>query len=275
MDLSQISNRLLLRDGVWYQQNQTEVSYPELGNDTYFEIEDQSFWFTHRNRCIQFLVSRFSKGKLFFDVGGGNGYVSKGIQSSGVCDVVLLEPGLRGILNAQKRGVKNLICSSFMEAGIKQNSLPAVGLFDVIEHVQDDEAFLKKIYESLCPGGYLFITVPAYSFLWSSDDAAAGHFRRYGLGDLKNRLKRNHFEISYSSYMFMFLIFPIFFLKTLPSLMLKQKLSSTIVKQDHAPSVGRSIVDSILKLEFYFFSRFFCVPFGGSCIVVAQKMESK
>lgn len=44
-------------DGIYYAIGSEAVSYPEEGNEACFEIEDQSFWFRHRNDCIRVLAA--------------------------------------------------------------------------------------------------------------------------------------------------------------------------------------------------------------------------
>ena len=47
-------------DGIFYNREGVgEISYPEEGNEGCFEVEDQSFWFQHRNDCIRELVRSF------------------------------------------------------------------------------------------------------------------------------------------------------------------------------------------------------------------------
>jgi hypothetical protein len=44
------------------------VSYLGEGNEACFEVEDQSFWFRHRNDCIRELVRSFlprGRGPIF------------------------------------------------------------------------------------------------------------------------------------------------------------------------------------------------------------------
>ncbi len=50
---------------------------------------------------------------------------------------------------------------------------------DVIEHIADAEAELRRAAGLLAPGGHLVILVPAFQFLYSPFDAALGHHRRY------------------------------------------------------------------------------------------------
>ncbi len=65
-------------DGIFYAIGSEAISYPEEGNEACFEVEDHSFWFRHRNDCIQELVRKFppnGKGPIF-DVGAGNGFLT-------------------------------------------------------------------------------------------------------------------------------------------------------------------------------------------------------
>jgi SAM-dependent methyltransferase len=61
----------------------------------------------------------------------------------------------------------------------------AVCLFDVLEHVDAEAAALAACRRLLAPGGRLFVTVPAYAWLWSRHDEVLGHRRRYTAGRLR------------------------------------------------------------------------------------------
>ena len=59
-------------------------------------------------------------------------------------------------------------------------------MLDVIEHVEDDTAFVTEIVEtSLAPGGWVLVSVPAYQSLFSAHDRALKHFRRYSPGQIR------------------------------------------------------------------------------------------
>jgi SAM-dependent methyltransferase len=61
-----------------------------------------------------------------------------------------------------------------------KNRYDIILLLDVIEHIPEDTAFLKKLIETHAQKGCLFITsVPAYPSLFSSHDAHLNHHRRY------------------------------------------------------------------------------------------------
>ncbi len=63
-------------------------------------------------------------------------------------------------------------------------------MLDVIEHVEDDTAFVTEIVEnSLAPGGWVLVSVPAYQSLFSAHDRALQHFRRYSPGQIRGVLE--------------------------------------------------------------------------------------
>jgi SAM-dependent methyltransferase len=179
-DFDYLASTLTRRDpGIWFSSNRSVgVSYPAFGNAACLAVEERSFWFRHRNRCIVSLVRRFPPDGCILDIGGGNGFVSKELTAAGmVC--ALLEPGIDGALAAHARGIDPVICARLEDAVLPAESISAAGMFDVLEHVEDEGAALKEINRLLAPNGLLFLTVPAYQFLFSVDDVAAGHHRRY------------------------------------------------------------------------------------------------
>lgn len=52
-------------------------------------------------------------------------------------------------------------------------------LLDVLEHVEDDAAFLSSVVERVAPGGSVLVSVPTWPRLFSSHDERLGHHRRY------------------------------------------------------------------------------------------------
>ena len=123
---------------------------------------------------------------------------------------------MSGAQEAARRGVSTVACATFDTAGFKDQSLPSAGIFDVLEHVEDDVGFLKNIHRKLVPGGRLFITVPAYNYLWSEADEYAGHYRRYSCTDIESLLRASGYDVLFSSYFFSLLLAPIFLLRSIP-----------------------------------------------------------
>ena len=266
------ANLELGEQGIWFATGKSNISYPSDGNDVCFELEDYSFWFQHRNRCITSVVRSFPPAGMFFDLGGGNGFVSLGLEMAG-CPCVVVEPGKAGAVNARKRGLANVICATLEDANFRPHSLPAAGLFDVLEHISDDAGFLQALRERLFVGGRIYLTVPAYLWLWSAEDVSAGHFRRYTLSSLTAMLGQCSFEVEFASYIFSALPLPILVSRTLPSLLGRRTTGNTSeASSEHRSSskILLKVAEDVFNWELQRLERKKAIPAGGSCLVVAR-----
>jgi SAM-dependent methyltransferase len=61
-------------------------------------------------------------------------------------------------------------------------------LWDVLEHIEDDAAALGQLSKLLAPDGALVLSVPSNPREWRWDDDFYGHYRRYTIGGLTQRL---------------------------------------------------------------------------------------
>jgi len=273
-DIKDITTGLINNDGVWYSASSSAVFYPELGNAFTFQYEDLSFWYKHRNNCIIETIKNFPPiENTIVEIGGGNGYVARALEQNKF-SLIMIEPDMTGIQNAQKRDLKNLICTSFDDAGFKNNSLPSVGLFDVIEHIEDDTAFLKKVNLKLHDEGRIYITAPAYNFLFSEEDTHDKHFRRYTLNGLKKKLVSLNYKIEYSTYFFSLLPLPIFLFRTLPTKIgIKRKDTIDVYLNENKGygSVFEKMLNVVWKREVKIIKKKKSMLFGGSILIVAKK----
>jgi SAM-dependent methyltransferase len=275
MHLKNIAKNLELRENnIFFSKDNNEISYPDEGNLNCSQYEDDSYWFKHRNNVIINSVKKFSHSEPFFDIGGGNGFVSSGLQKEGV-EVYLVEPGVVGANKAKQRGVKNVICSTLEDAQFKDSSLDSVGFFDVLEHIEDDNQFLKNITRFLKPGGFLYLTVPAYQFLWSEDDKYAGHYKRYTITELSKMLKQHNYQIKYATYIFSFLTFPILILRTIPTLLGLAKDPSLLKNQKNDHNKKSSIITRFMEKSFNWELKNVLkqksIFTGSSCFIIAIK----
>lgn len=260
-------------EGYWISRKQTKISYPEEGNANCLALESDSFWFAHRSRCILAAARRFPPPGMLFDVGGGNGYVASSLQQADI-PVALVEPGRQGVINAAQRGVRTLVCSTLEDAQFYPGTLPAVGLFDVLEHIAADAEFLKTVYDLLIPGGRVYLTVPAYPALWSADDDYAGHHRRYTLASLRRTLAESGFRVAFASYFFFLLPPPIFLFRTIPTrLGLRKQEAWDSYRQEHKQQSGLlgGLLGRLLEWEYRRLSGGKTLPMGGSLLAVAEK----
>lgn len=273
-DVSAIAPGLALgTDGVWHARGGSIVDYPDEANAFCFAVEEGSFWFRHRNAVIVDVVRRFPPTGFIADVGAGNGYVSLGLKEAGF-DTLVIEPGPVGIRNARSRGLSPLIRSTLDEAGFLPGSLPAAGLFDVLEHLEDDMATLRLLQTLLVPDGRLYLTVPSFNLLWSSEDDQVGHHRRYTIRTLGSRLHEAGFLTEYRTYFFWPLPLPILLLRALPSrLGLRPSLEPARTAAELQPgnSLATRAIGAALSVERAWIRRGRRVPIGSSCLVVARR----
>lgn len=272
-DIRQFSRNLRKgADGIWYGARQGDISYPDDGNTACYQVEDTSYWFLHRNECIAAVVKRYPPPGTIFDVGGGNGVVSKKLLNAGF-GTALVEPGPSGARNALERGVDPVVCARLEDVGFTPGSLPAVGVFDVVEHIGDDHLFLLGVRKLLAPGGMLYVTVPAFGWLWSSEDDLAGHFRRYTDRTLRRLLTATGFEVVYSGYLFSMLPLPILLLRSIPARVgLRTGVDKERVQTEHTlpkGPLGRMFARA-MSWEQRLVAGGRRVPIGSSCIAVAR-----
>lgn len=251
----------------------SQTSYPDDGHATCLEVEDDSFWFRHRNECISKLVSRLGVQGTFVDIGGGNGFVAKRLSDDGY-DVALIEPGADGARNAKElRGIEKVIHGTLGDAMTAFPDVGAAGAFDVVEHIENDRAFVNQVADFLPDRGMFYSTVPTYSWLWSSADDEAGHFRRYTLASYR-ALLAERFDLQFASYFFAPLVPPIAVFRSLPyRLGRRGGASSSQVAREHGTSGGLATraMAHMLQREVARIDRLQPLRFGASLIVAAQK----
>lgn len=268
MDITALADGLVLSDdGIWHGAGQESVSYGAGSHATCFALERESFWFRHRNACLLALMRRLPPAGTLFDIGGGNGFVAVALANAGY-PVALVEPGADGVRHARQRGLPLIIHATLKQARFRTAVLPSAGLFDVLEHVEDDLGFLREIHRCLEPGGRLYLTVPACPWLWSHDDVAAGHFRRYTLDGLLRTLAAAHFAPLFASYFFSILPLPLFALRSVPSLFGRRALPAASYRKLHRER--STLSEAFWQAEARAIARGRRIPIGTSCLVAAE-----
>jgi SAM-dependent methyltransferase len=271
--LSSIAPSLTLdQDGIWRAGQRSAIDYPDDANAFCFQLEDRSFWFNYRNRFILETVRNFPPAGPIVDIGAGNGYVSLALQRAGF-EVVVIEPGAEGARNARSRGLDPVVCATLEDAGLQRESLDAVGLFDVVEHIRDDVAFLRTVRRALRHDGRLYLTVPAFGALWSSEDDLVGHHHRYTLREVAQRLGTAGFAVEYATYLFSPLLVPLYLFRSLPSrLGRRTELDPAQTAAELNPASGLAVraVTKALDVELALVARRWRIPFGTSCLIAAR-----
>ena len=218
------------------------------------------------------MIQRFPPENMIVDVGGGNGFITLGLNNAGF-NAVLLEPSAKAAMNAYQRGVAQIICSTVDQAQFDPHSIPAIGIFDVLEHIEDDYSFIKKLREILTPEGKLYLTVPAFPCLWSLEDQYAEHFRRYQLKPLRAQLDKCGFVVDYATYLFSYLALPLFLVKVVPTrLGLAKIYTHEQTRREHVVQSGfkKKILDRLHAREQKRIRKGYTIRLGTSIMMSAH-----
>ncbi len=60
---------------------------------------------------------------------------------------------------------------------------------EMLEHLRDDRRAIKEIARVMKPSGHFIVTFPHRKFYFAMDDRFVGHFRRYEINEMFDRLK--------------------------------------------------------------------------------------
>ena len=143
-----------------------------------------------------------------------------------------------------------------------------MGMFDVLEHIEDDAAALNWVADQLAPGGIAVITVPALPFLWSEHDQAAHHFRRYTQGSLLSAVP-NSLDVAHVSY-FNVLLLPIVVVALMSARLLPKRFRPQGTHMHLPPRAVNWLCYQIFRLERHL-APTFRIPTGVSLLLVLRK----
>ena len=126
----------------------------------------------------------------------------------------------------------------------------------------------------IAPGGRLYVTVPAYQWLWSTEDAISGHHRRYTTSGLARVIRAAGFTVEFSSYLFWPLPLPILLLRAIPSRLGRRPTADLdAIRRELKPPSGPAVqaLMAVLDLERRWLARGRRIPIGGSSLLVARR----
>jgi SAM-dependent methyltransferase len=228
------------------------------------QIEDSHFWFVARRQVI---LEGLRSGvddlaeRALFDVGCGSGGLlafleASGLAVAGACDAYPL-----GLALARRRVRAPL--------GPGQR---LIGLFDVLEHIDDDRGTLRFLWSVLEPGGVLVLTVPGHPFLFDEMDELARHRRRYTRRELGDKLRAAGFEVRFLSH-FMALLVPLLVVLRGVGRLLPGRVAGARRRRDselRVVPVVNGLLRRLLRLE-RLWLRVGRLPFGSSIIAQAHR----
>jgi len=240
-----------------------------------YQLEEGYWWFPAMREITDTIVRReLQKPALrILDAGCGTGFNlgyygdTRGVRR----DVYGLDLAAAALKHVRKRGFFKIAQASITDIPFRSETFDIVFSFEVVTQTPYDmhDASLREMHRVLKPGGYVFIRVPAFMWLWSSHDEELQVRYRYKRDEFSKRMRDAGFVVEWTSYANGFL-FPVIlarrFLKRLGI------GGGTDVKP--LPRGLRwldSIFRSVLASEARWFRRGRRLPFGLSLICYARK----
>jgi len=154
-------------------------------------LEDDHWWFRGRRAIFLEVLARHlppSPGgttSAIVELGCGTGGNLAALSRFGQVTGVEPDPGAAEW--ARRKTGLHVIVDKLPECpSLPEGAFDVVGLFDVLEHIDDDRGALRRIARLLRPRGVAIVSVPAFPWLWTRHDESLHHVRRYtraGLAD--------------------------------------------------------------------------------------------
>lgn len=127
------------------------------------------------------VIAPFVRGDVL-EAGAGIGANTQLLRELAHSRWTALEPD--AALSAQIEGADEVLTGT-LDHVPDERRFDAILYIDVLEHIEDDRAELRKAAAHLNPGGQVIVLSPAHPFLFTPFDAAIGHFRRYTCDSLR------------------------------------------------------------------------------------------
>jgi len=165
------------------------------------QLEDSYWWHVAKRQLVTQLLQKFCPppGRL---VEGGIGSGRNLVEFSELgYDVTGFDLMPESVRHVRDRGIEDVRVHDLGQPWpINAESLRAVVLLDVLEHVEDPVLVLQYVHATLEEGGAVIVTVPAHPWLFSRWDEQLGHYRRYTVKQFRQHAGDAGFRVSWLNY---------------------------------------------------------------------------
>jgi ubiquinone/menaquinone biosynthesis C-methylase UbiE len=239
-----------------------------------YELEQHYWWFIGVRAMVRSLLSLCpGHGRLgrVLDVGCGTGALLDQLQACSA-EVWGLDISYEALQYCALRGHKHLIRADAAHVPFPSAAFDVVTAIGVIEHLEDDQAFLLEIKRLLKPDGSFILLTSSFPCLWSMHDTANEHKRRYYRRQLEQKINRIGFETVRFSYLNC-LLFP----AIAPALLLHRLIYGLQADHPHRilplpPPLINSALTWLLRIEAHLM-RWTPLPWGISMIGVFKRLR--
>lgn len=229
-------------------------------------IEDDHWWFVGKRLVLHAIADRFARGGRILDLGCGTGGILSDWATESRCYGV--DRSKLAIEICRKRGLESVAQGDLMALPLAPNRFDLVFALDVIEHLDDDRAFLREARQLCAPGGRVIVASPAFQVLWSKHDETFQHRRRYSAAQLESVLREAGLEPERTTFTNV-AVFPVAALWRLVSSWTPLRHIAPKTDFWDVPNWLNRLLTTVYRLEARMLARW-NAPFGLSVVCVAR-----
>lgn len=236
-----------------------------------YRIEAQQgrthWWFAARRRILKALLEAqgVRPEHRLYDLGCGTGQNLIVFQELAQAAGVDMSPIARE--EALAGGCREVIAGDLTALPLPEACADVVVATDILEHLDDDAQGAREIVRVLKPGGLALITVPAFSWLWGTQDVVSHHKRRYTKAEVRTLLEGAGLGLTQLSYYNAFLFPPIFLGRQLIKLTGRQDVNENEV----TPGFTNALLEGTFAAERHWLARGGGFPIGVSVLALGRK----
>ena len=232
----------------------------------YPELYARHWWWRSREdmllRKIRGLL-RYVPDARILDVGCGAGLFFEALEPLGHVEGVESD---RASVEQSGRWRDRIVVGDLDDSFVTAAPFDLILMLDVLEHIARPEEVLARAGQLLRPDGRILITVPAFTWLWTSHDELNHHVTRYSAAEIRDVIARSGLVALEAGYLFQSLVV----LKLL--VRAKEALSSGRPRVPDIPTPAiNAVVQAWFRAEHAVAG---WLPFGGSTFAIAALAPS-
>jgi SAM-dependent methyltransferase len=231
----------------------------------YRELFEKHWWWCARADAIVDLLRRRCPPQgwgAILDVGCGEGLFFDRLSQFGEVEGIDVPEALAEI---PERHRERIHAGPFDESFRPGKQYSLVLMLDVLEHLADPLAALRRAVALLIPAGALLATVPAFRLLWTNHDVINHHRTRYNRSTFRPLARRAGLRIEEERYWFQ---------STCPAKLATRAIESLFRLPPRTPGIPPRWLNEVLyglaRLEQVTLGRIPC-PFGSTLVVLGRK----
>lgn len=228
----------------------------------YPDLYARHWWWRAREAILLKQIGRLLRGvpdARILDVGCGAGMFFEALEVFGRVEGIESD---RTSVERSGRWRERIHVGDLDGAFVPAAPYDLIMMLDVLEHIHRPEDVLMRAREVLRPNGRILITVPAFTWLWTSHDDLNHHVTRYSTAALRDVIARSGLATQEAGYLFQSLV--------VPKLLVRAK-EAVFSAAPRVPTVPPPAMNQLIRAWFLAEHAIAgWLPFGGSAFAIAS-----